>query len=126
MKSPLTHLWIYPSLPLLATAPILCPLAASAQQGHILTDSEILVDRSSLWEAWDVAGGTVEITRDGAVRPRFIRKNINAALDAPGFSSEDGRGGTIAGSNARDARLVIDGDMTTAWEPDANDPLGNW
>jgi len=104
----------------------LCPLATTAQQGHIITDNEILIDRRSLWEGWTVAGGTVEISPGGTVRPRFIRKNINAALDAPRFSSEDAQGGTIAGSNARDGRLIIDGDMSTTWGPDSNDSLGDW
>ena len=102
------------------------PIAAWGQQGHVVMSDEIRIDSRSHWQAWDVAGGTVEISLDGSIRPLFIRKNINAALDATEFSTEDSQGGTAAGSNPGAGRFLIDGDMSTTWGPDTDDPLSDW
>ena len=101
------------------------PLQLCAQQlGHRVSGTEINIDRRVEWQQWDVAGGTVEITNDGSVGPRFMRKNINAALDATEYAFEesggavnDGPGGVYVGSNSRDASALIDGDVSTTWGP---------
>ena len=108
-----------------ATA-LLLPHAAFSQEGHTVTATEIRADRASHWRAWGVVGGTVEIAPDGSVSPRFLRKNINAALDALEFSTEDTQGGVLVGSNPADANLVLDGDMSTSWGPNLDDPLDDW
>jgi hypothetical protein len=111
---------------LFATAAIVAgPLQLWAQQlGHRVSDEAVTIDRRTEWAVWKVAGGTVEITDDGSVGPRFMRKNVNAALDATAYAFEadgpavdDGPGGVYVGSNARDARFLIDGDVTTTWGP---------
>ena len=105
----------------------------SAQLGYSIQGNEIVVDRSSHWEQWAVAGGTAEITADGSVGPRFLRKGINAALDAAEFDNEaqgaafdDGPGGVRAGSNESEAQFLIDGDPATTWGPDTDSPLTEW
>ncbi|MCY3763678.1 MAG: gliding motility-associated C-terminal domain-containing protein [Gemmatimonadetes bacterium] len=105
----------------------------SAQLGYSIRGNEIVVDRSSHWEQWAVAGGTAEITGDGSVGPRFMRKEINAALNATEFENEaqgaafdDGPGGVSAGSNGSEARFLIDGDPATTWGPDTDRPLSEW
>ena len=104
-----------------------------AQPGYSIRGNEIVVDRSSHWEQWAVAGGTAEITGDGSVGPRFMRKEINAALNATEFENEaqgaafdDGPGGVSAGSNDSEARFLIDGDPATTWGPDTDRPLSEW
>ena len=90
--------------------------------------SRIVVDRRSHWENWAFPRGVLEITDEGEMRPIFIRKNINAALDAQDFVNVMGiRGGiSDAGSNLRDAVNLLDGDPNTFWEPDPKDPLRDW
>ena len=75
-------------------------------------------------KAWRTAVG-MSFIENGSVHPRFIRKTINAALDAEEYSFVDQGGGT-AGSNQRDAHYLIDDDMSTFWEPDLSDPPENW
>ena len=109
---------------LLATG-LLPPGAGAQQKGYRLAGNQILVDSPSHWQTWAAAGGIAEVTPTGSVRPRFLRKNINAALDAREFSITD-VGGAIAGSNQRDADQLIDGDPHTSWGPDIDAPLGDW
>ena len=61
---------------------LLLALRLEAQQGYTLAGTQIQMNSRSHWEAWDIAGGIVDIAPDGSVRPNFMRKNINAALDA--------------------------------------------
>ena len=82
--------------------------------------SQLVVDRQSEWGAWGTAGGLVDISAQG-VSPRFIRKNINAALDAEQFSASS-EGGVEAGTNQADAHNLIDGKAGTFWGPDLNQP----
>ena len=114
----LTSLYIVSAIPL-------CSLAVQAQ-GHSIRGNEIVVDRASHWGAWESAGGTIEITASGSVSPRFIRKNVNVALDATNFATGDNQGGPLAGSNTADVRFLIDGDMATAWGPDLEAPQTDW
>ena len=109
------------------------PGQPSAQLGYSIQGNEIVVDRSSHWERWAVAGGTAEITEDGSVGPRFMQKGINAALNATEFDNEvqgaafdDGPGGVSAGSNDSEVRFLIDGDPATTWGPDTDSPLSEW
>lgn len=105
---------------------LICPQSSPAQQGHLITGNRIVVDRSSHWRAWEVAGGTVEISPSGSVGPQFIRKNVNASLEATGFATEDNQGGATAGSNPEEADFLLDGDLSTAWGPDLESGVENW
>ena len=73
------------------------------------------------WQAWPLPG-TVELTPQGGLKPIAARRNINAALNAAAF----GGGIRSAGSNLRDAPLVMDGDLSTGWYPRMDDPLESW
>jgi len=97
-------------------------------QGHSISNdgNQIVINRASHWRAWAGTGGTVEISTDGSIGPKFIRKNLNIALEAPDFATGDNVGGMVAGSNVRDARFLIDGDMSTTWGPDLDAPRTDW
>lgn len=69
------------------------------------------------WQAWPLPS-TVALTPQGGLKPVAVRRNINAALNAAAF----GGGIRLAGSNLRDAPLVIDGDRATGWRPHQDDP----
>ena len=72
--------------------------SVEAQPGYTLQGNQIVVDRPSHWEAWTVNAGISDIRADGSIAPRFVRKQINAALDAPEYAAKV-RGGVDAGSN---------------------------
>ena len=59
------------------------------------------------------------------MRPLFMRKDINAALDAHKFSIT-GDGGVTVGSSPGTAANLIDGDAQTTWGPDPRSPLKDW
>jgi hypothetical protein len=73
------------------------------------------------WQAWPLPG-TVELTPQGGLKPIAARRDINASLNAEAF----GGGIRRAGSNLRDAPLVMDGDLSTGWHPHLDDPPESW
>ncbi len=103
---------------------LLSSLPLEAQQAYRISGNQLVVDRRAQWEAWKTAGGLVDISSQG-VRAQFIRKNINAALDAEQFSAS-GEGGIQVGSNQAEGRNLIDGDMATFWGPDLDRPPEDW
>ena len=96
-----------------------------AEPGYTFHRNQIVVDRPSQWEAWTVNAGISDIRPDGSVAPRFVRKRINAALNATEFSAKV-QGGVDAGSNPHLAAHLIDGDPLTFWEPDLDAPPEDW
>ncbi|MCE2449607.1 MAG: hypothetical protein J4F35_14860 [Candidatus Latescibacteria bacterium] len=103
-----------------------------------LFGNSIRVDRASHWENWiyqndlvsqlNVSIGDADIFQveaDG-LRPVFFRRNINAAPTAVDFTYPDlvraggdiVSGGATAKSNDVLANDIIDGDLSTFWEPD--------
>ena len=58
----------------------------------------------------------------GVILPVKAQRDINATLNAQTF----GGGIRYAGSNSRDAILVMDGDLATGWSPDPQDSAENW
>ncbi len=111
---------------------------AQANLAYRLQGGSIRVDRVSHWENWiyqndlvtslNVPVGEVdilEVGRDG-LRPVFFRRNVNVAPTATDYIYKDQvraqgeltRGGATAKSNDGLAGNVIDGDLTTFWEPD--------
>ena len=105
------HLYFF--LPAVACALLRQPLPAGAD--------EIRVANPRDWRAWQLPG-TVELTPQGALRPIAVRRDINAAGNAQAF----GGGIRHAGTNSRDALLVMDGDPATGWSPDPADPAEDW
>ena len=103
-----------------------------------LFGNSIRVDRASHWENWiyqndlvsqlNVSIGNADIFQveaDG-LRPVFFRRNINVAPTAVDFTYPDlvraggdiASGGATAKSNDVLANNIIDGDLSTFWEPD--------
>ena len=95
---------------------------------------EIRFSRSSQWREWSAPEGTIAISPDGRVSPVFIRKSINAALNADQFAvlgdfgDEEERLGGIsgAGTNPGMAGLILDGDEETFWTPAVGAALDDW
>jgi hypothetical protein len=120
----------------LVSLPSLC--LAQTSNAYRLQGNSILVDRVSHWENWiyqndlvsnlNVLVGEADILKveaDG-LRPVFFRRNINVAPEANGFTYPDlvraggdpKTGGATAKSNDALANNVLDGDLSTYWEPD--------
>ena len=107
---------------------IICTAAVErvgSQPGYRFQGNQIVVDQPSHWEAWTVNAGISDIRPDGSIAPRFVRKEINAALDAPEYAVK-ARGGVDAGTNPHLAVNLIDGDPHTFWEPDLDAPPEDW
>ena len=107
---------------------ILSPCSAIYAQGYDVESDRIVADTPEHWGAWSLPGGAVEISEEGEIRPRRMRKNINAVLNATEFAHEEtGLGGIrAAGSNLGAAAKAMDGNPDTFWEPDLKDPLRDW
>jgi len=91
-------------------------------QGYSIRDRRVIVDRAEEWRNWSFPPDVVEITGEGPVHPRRIRRDIDAVADIAAFG-----GGILAvGSRPEDAVCVLDGDPETFWEPDLENPIGNW
>lgn len=110
------------------------PPAILAQEieGYRLERAGVVVDRAEEWEAWEKPDGATEVSAEGVVRPRFLRRAIDAMENAGAFDYVGAQGDTIiggvqaAGSADSTAHLAIDGDPETYWEPDAKDQLSAW
>jgi len=124
----LTRLINHAGILLAAMLPILCAgtLRLQAQQGYTARDNQLIVNTREHWEAWSINAGISSITPTGSISPRFQRKQINAALNAPEFNAVGIQGGIITGSNQGQARNLIDGDLNTFWEPDLDHPPEDW
>ena len=104
-----------------------------AQAGHRLDRraNQVVVGPDH-WQHWEFAPGTIEVSSLGAVRPNRVRKNTNAALDIVDFlrynppdylSKKEPEDIALldaiqGGSNRAGVVAVLDGDLTTYWEPD--------
>ncbi len=73
------------------------------------------------WSEWTLPGDAVDVA-DGALKPAFVRQNIDAVQNAATF----GGGIRAAGTALNRAALLIDGDIETAWTPAAEAPLEDW
>ena len=108
------------------------PSLLTAQTGYRLTRDAVVIDRAAHWAAWEAPIGTHVVAAEGVVLPRFLRRDINAALNAVEFETAEAGGDTLvggirmAGSSAAQAPFTIDGDQATYWEPDPADPLKDW
>ena len=108
------------------------PPPLAAQTGYRLTRDEVVVDQAAHWAEWEAPIGTHVVAAEGVVLPRFLRRDINAALNAVEFETPEAGGDTLvggirrAGSSAAQAPFIMDGDQDTYWEPDPADPLKDW
>jgi hypothetical protein len=89
-------------------------------------------DRADEWRTWQLPAGVVEVLPQGAVQLTKYRKNIDPLRDAALFTHPTQKRGEVqggiwnAGSNARDAERIIDGDARTFWKPDPGDDPSSW
>ena len=113
--------------PWLAALALLCPssIPLFSEQGYSFGANQIVAETREHWEAWDVNAGISWITPDGSVSPRFLRKRVNVAPEAPQYEVKV-KGGVLAGSNEHLAHHLIDGDPATWWEPDLDRPQEDW
>ena len=109
-------------------------LSAQEGEGYRLLSNQIRIDRPVHWRAWHAPTGVQVVRADGTVEPRFLRRVIEVARDAPDFTyvstfaSEDTlQGGIRAVGTGRDsAPLVLDGNPNTYWEPQRTSSLDHW
>ena len=100
-------------------------------QGHRITGNQVIIGSQRQWENWEFAPGTLEISSQGEITPQFLRRDINAVEDIVSFlrlrppeglkkDPEDIEliDALDAGSNRADVVNVLDGDLSTYWEPD--------
>lgn len=116
---------------LILTAVLSAAAGAQEREGYRLTASQVAVSTRPQWEAWEAADGVRVVEADGTVRPRLLRRHTNASLTAGEFqyvSEGDTLTGGVyaAGSNPATAALAMDGDPSTYWEPDPEDPVSSW
>lgn len=104
-------------------------------QGHRITANQVVIEGRH-WDNWSFPVGTLEISNGGEVTPRLLRKNINASFDIleylrlhppPALGSKASEDIQLidairAGSNREDVVNILDGDMTTYWEPEQLQP----
>ena len=94
-------------------------------QGYRLEPNQLIINESD-WPGWNFPAGSVDFSDEG-VRPHFVRRQINASLNAGAFSREDVTGGIRrAGTNFDGAAQLMDGLEETYWEPDLTVPLRDW
>ena len=100
---------------------VACALVGAMGWPALASADEIRFASRRDWQAWPLPS-TVALTPQGGLKPVAVRRNINAALNAAAF----GGGIRRAGSNLRDAPLVMDGDRATGWRPHQDDPPASW
>ena len=131
---------------LIALASFCLNLPALAQQGYRLTSRSVDVSSRSHWQAWSSVSQLTTVTASGSVSPARLANQVNAAATASEFSyeiagnlgeqfansfDEDGmlkaQGGIKGiGTNLARAARMMDGNVSTFWEPDSSDALDNW
>jgi hypothetical protein len=100
-------------------------LAAIGLSGVLTPDVEaeqVSFNTRSSWLEWTLPTGAVDIGPTGKIIPAEVRKDINAVLDASDF---DG-GIRAVGSGARSAVDIMDGDLSTGWQPDESAAADAW
>lgn len=103
---------------------LLLPVVVWAE-GYRLEPNQLIISESD-WSGWNFPAGSVDFSDEG-VRPHFVRRQINAALNAGAFSREDVTGGIRrAGTNFAGAAQLMDGLEETYWEPALDAPLRDW
>ncbi len=93
---------------------------------------ELRFDRAAAWQSWQMPADLVQIGADGGLRLRKFRKEINAVANAGDFRHATQERGEVVGgiweakSSPQTAAFVIDGDLTTYWQPDLDDAPDQW
>ena len=103
------------------------------REGYQLWSTRVVVESQRHWRDWDAPDGTRSVEADGTVQPRFLRRDLNAVLNAGEFTNVV-EGDTLAGgiravgvrADTLDAPFILDGDPSTWWEPDTEQPDDAW
>ena len=92
--------------------------------GYRSLSDRIQVESAEHWIAWSSATGSRIVDEEGRVTPRLLRRNTNAIVNA----EQDTLLATIssARSGSESAANVLDGDLSTYWEPDPTAPIEDW
>ena len=64
-------------------------------QGYSIRDDRVVIDRPEEWRSWSFPLDILEITEEGSVHPRLIRRDVDAVANMATF----GGGVRAAGSN---------------------------
>ncbi|MEE2659679.1 MAG: FlgD immunoglobulin-like domain containing protein [Candidatus Latescibacterota bacterium] len=121
----------YKALIFLLAAALSQDPARAQTRGYRFSGDEVVIDRVSLFQNWEFAPGTLEFSTS-EVRPRRWRKDVNAVEDIVDFlrlhppthlgnkeEEEIAISDAIqAASNAAGVANILDGDLSTYWEPD--------
>ncbi len=113
----------------------LLSMSAAEGQGHRIAANQVVVEGRH-WNNWTFPAGTLDISNRGEVMPRVLHKNINASFDIldylrlhppPALGSKAPEDIQLidaiqAGSNREGVVHILDGDMSTYWEPDLLQP----
>ena len=75
-----------PGLVLLSILLLASALSAQEGEGYRLLFNQVRVDRPVHWRAWHAPTGVQVVRADGTVEPRFLRRVIEVARDAPDFT----------------------------------------
>ena len=111
------------SMLIVATShPIRWPFIGALLFATNIAAEQLRFDAADEWQTWHLPLGIVALDDAGVIRPVEIRKNVDPVRDAAAF----GGGIWAAGSNRRDAALVMDGDRLTGWSPDLADDSDDW
>ncbi|MFA6109209.1 MAG: FlgD immunoglobulin-like domain containing protein [Candidatus Latescibacterota bacterium] len=109
-----------------------CLALAQEREGYVVGRDRVVVEGADHWQAWQAAEGVRVIGVDGSVRPRFLRRDTNAVLDAGDWMNVVDEDTTFGGISAvgvtadtTAARRIIDGDPATWWEPNLEAGLDN-
>lgn len=88
---------------------------AAFGQGYRLEANRLVVDPDD-WRDWSVAPGTAQVDADG-VSPALIPERNEAVLGITVLA---------AGTDGGNAVNAVDGDLTTYWQPDIDEPPQTW
>ena len=115
------------------TRGVLLAQPVQEREGYQLRPGQVIVETRAHWRAWEAPDGVRVVEADGLVHPRFLRRDIDAVLNAAEFTNISGTDTTSGGisavglrSDTLDAPLIMDGDPTTWWEPDTEYPEDAW
>ena len=99
--------------------------------GDVWAQDTYRVDSREQWESWTFPPTTLDLNEDGSITPAQFEPNVNASLDATEWTHSktggDRDGGIrVVNSGQATALNLIDGDLSTYWQPDPDSDLADW
>ena len=115
---------------------ILPEIVLAQGSGHRVTNTEVIISGRNQWKNWVYPTNTLNISSTGEVSAKLIKKETNAVFDIVEYlrynppqkleskNSEDIvlQDAISGGSNVNDVVNVLDGNMSTYWQPSNADP----